>query len=111
MALRKIVLSLALVATMWTSVVDAQVNVMGSPDCAEWAQENKNKLNRTYDETWLSAYLSGLAIGSGTEFWKREETMLSIEQVYLWIDNYCRANPLENVSDGAMTLFLEVTME
>ena len=32
----------------------------------------------------------------------------SAQQAFLWMDNYCRANPLKNVSDGASDLFLEL---
>ena len=29
----------------------------------------------------------------------------SAEQIYLWIDNFCRANPLETVPAGAAQLY------
>jgi hypothetical protein len=32
----------------------------------------------------------------------------SAEQIFVWMDNYCRANPLKNVREGAQDLFIEL---
>ncbi|MDM0117529.1 hypothetical protein QTI66_36050 [Variovorax sp. J22R133] len=34
--------------------------------------------------------------------------LTSADQAYLWMDNYCKANPLKGVADGAADLFIEV---
>jgi len=32
----------------------------------------------------------------------------SVEQIYLWMDNYCKANPLSFLSDGGDKLIFEL---
>lgn len=32
----------------------------------------------------------------------------SSKQAFLWMDNYCKANPLNSVADGGMDLILEL---
>ena len=32
----------------------------------------------------------------------------SADQIFLWMDNYCRANPLSNADTGAKVLYKEL---
>jgi hypothetical protein len=34
--------------------------------------------------------------------------MNSADQAYVWLDNYCRQNPLERVRSGARDLYTEL---
>jgi hypothetical protein len=52
-------------------------------------------------------YISGLNIGDE----KARNTLKNIssaDQIFLWMDNYCKANPLKDVSYGAETLMEEL---
>jgi hypothetical protein len=33
---------------------------------------------------------------------------ISAQQIYLWMDNYCRANPLKTVDEGGILLYEEI---
>jgi len=37
-------------------------------------------------------------------FWEK----VDIDQVFLWMNNFCKSNPLENAEAGGIALFLEV---
>jgi hypothetical protein len=87
------------------------ITVRGSSDCGQWLQRQEDGVKHVYDIAWLVAYLSGISIGAGIEFWDRPSGSVSPDQVHVWMNNYCQANPLKDVSDGAMVLFYEVTLE
>lgn len=36
------------------------------------------------------------------------DQLSSAKQAYLWMDNYCKAKPLNNLSDGGLELFYEL---
>ena len=63
---------------------------------------NDGPKSEIYKE-WLLGYLSGLASSSGVNILGDKDE----ESIYLWIDNYCKANPLDTLSDGSNELFGE----
>jgi hypothetical protein len=81
---------------MWT---------LATPSCGQWVQQ-RNPDGRTAEvyRFWLLGYVSGLAVASGTDKLKSTDSA-SIE---LWMDNYCRANPLKYVDEGGTVLFNEL---
>src|SRR5437879_4113822 len=85
------------------------VQVRGSRSCGIWVKDREDgrrtgrMSGSTLNNTWLVGYLSGLAFGAGKEFWgKANANNLDNESVFLWMDNYCRANPLKDIDDGAV---------
>jgi hypothetical protein len=54
-------------------------------------------------------YLSGLNL-SGVETSDPLSAISSAEQIYAWMDNYCRQNPLTGVVDGGNKLFGELVV-
>jgi hypothetical protein len=52
-------------------------------------------------QAWLIGYLSGLASGTGKEVIKD----LDDQSIFLWIDNYCRDNPLKRTFEAAEELY------
>ena len=92
----------------------AQIIIKGATSCGTWVEEEaKHKAPGQYintSRTWLVGYLSGLAVASDKNFWGRQGVnLLDNASAYLWIDNYCRANPLKSIDDGGIALFLERT--
>jgi hypothetical protein len=89
------------------------VRGQGATGCGQWvkaiAQDDQTRLTLadTY-KAWVLGYLSGMAGGTDINFWGRAGiNQLDAESVFLWISNYCRANPLKPVSEAATDLFLE----
>lgn len=87
------------------------VNVRGAPSCSIWlkGQEAERQMQGfNTGQDWLIGYLSGLAIGSGFDFWgEKDPNGFDNEEVFNWIDNYCSLNSLNDIGHGADQLFLE----
>ena len=82
------------------------VTIFGRPDCGVWLSKQ-----RETDKAWLLGYVSGISLsemgglsGARDPFGK----ISSVEQIYIWMNNYCQKNPLKNVGDGAFSLYLEL---
>lgn len=89
----------ALAATQPAEAVEA-VAVFGTQDCGQWLR-NPNK-------NWLAGYLSGMNASYASEDFDPLLQINSFDQAALWIDNYCRSNPLDNVQRGSNRLYGEL---
>lgn len=73
----------------------------GVPSCGDWV---KNRTEQGWrgvaDMNWFWGYLTGLAMVSDKNFLKGTDNA----SLLLWMDNYCKANPLENVAYGGASL-------
>ena len=77
------------------------VTFFGNPDCGQYINGN-----RSQDKTWLLGFLSGLNTDP-----RAQDTLSrlnSSQQAYLFVDNYCRKNPLKSLSDAGIALFGEL---
>jgi hypothetical protein len=54
---------------------------------------------------WLSGFVSYASSQSGVDYFKGQKT----PNVQLWLENYCRAHPLEQFSMSALNLLLELS--
>jgi hypothetical protein len=87
---------------------DAQVVIEGQLDCGMWV-EARTEGRAPYLEHYLVGLLNGMAYGTNIEFWYAGGVLVSQEQVFLWMDNYCRREPLSHVITGATVLMNERT--
>lgn len=90
----------------------ASVNTKGAPSCGKWIEErdiSKAKSDTTWTslvhKAWLMGFLSGIAIGSDRDLVPENRDPASL---FLWVDNYCRANPLKSVNDAGFNLAVEL---
>ena len=102
--------AVAVMAFLLVSETALAQTTIGVSDCGQWI--NQQNVAR---KAWLLGFLTGLDV-----MWTRwsMNTMKTIvhpldklnsaEQAYVWMDNYCRANPLENVGNGGVLLFIEL---
>ena len=105
--MRTALAALILLQVLTLPLAQAQINIRGLPSCGTWVKERAAKSD-LYERTWLLGYLSGIALGANQNFWGQQGVnSLDNESVHLWMDNYCRANPLKDVGDGGIALFLE----
>ena len=82
------------------------VTIFGRPDCGVWLSNQ-----RETDKAWLLGYLSRISLGEmGGLSGARDPfgKISSVEQIYIWMNNYCQKNPLKNVGDGAFSLYIEL---
>lgn len=81
---------------------------IGNSTCADWF----DPIRRPHATTWLMGYLSGMNAmyhSAGTQLDPLVE-LQSPDQAMLWLDNWCRAHPLEMMSTGVQGLFKELTI-
>ena len=92
----------AVVFAIWVPLTYGYTT-FGKPDCGRWI----NQPDDLY-KAWLTGYLSGInTVASGNSYDPLDQ-LSSAEQAYLWMDNYCRANPLNDVGAGAVKLYREL---
>ena len=88
------------------------VEIRGSRSCGKWLEEKRlansakemNKVPLLITRSWFLGYLSGRADESGKNFLKGTDS----ESIFLWLDNYCQANPEKNLEDGGPVLVREL---
>lgn len=79
----------------------------GVPDCGQWVKENSPT-----HRAWLLGYLSG--INGGINVATKRDPLAktnSAQQIFVWMDNYCRANPLNSLETGALELMAELSKQ
>ena len=79
--------------------------IFNQPNCSEWLELTSNGKKK-----WLLGFLSGMNHGYAINHKGHDplEKIASMKQVFDWMDNYCKANPQLDLSDGGMALFLEL---
>ncbi|WP_019446999.1 hypothetical protein [Cupriavidus sp. BIS7] len=109
--MKKTLAAAAVILTLCTPAAHAAhaVRLQGAVDCGEWIRQQssvKETVDTIYNRAWLLGFMSGyIAPGThGDPF----SSGLSTDQVYVWMDNYCRANPLSFVANGAVALIREL---
>ena len=86
----------------------AQVYLGGKVDCGMWI-DARSKRQALALEHYLLGLLNGMVMGSGIEFWRAKGIEVSREQVNLWMDFFCRSQPLKSIEQGAPMLYDERT--
>lgn len=81
--------------------------VYGVRDCGEWINRKKNVYSELSVQAWLAGYMSGLSMAHPLNDNPLGKTN-SVDQIFLWMDNYCQKNPLNDISDGGDALFIEL---
>ena len=85
----------------------------GSRSCSKWTEERRqaegkeamNKMPVLISKGWFLGYLSGRASLSGEGWLKGTDN----ESIFLWLDNYCRDKPLQDLESGGIALERELT--
>jgi hypothetical protein len=95
------------IACLFFSTYAFADRVLAGCNCGQWLKDEPSL--RTIDEFWLLGFMSGLNI-SGSPHLKKDFLFdVTNQQIELWMDNYCRNNPLNKVVDGATTLAHELS--
>ena len=90
-----------------TAAFDAQaVEVRGTPTCSGWIKQ-KGTLQGSGNKGWLVGFLSGVAVESDKDFLLGTDS----DALFLWVDNYCQANPLNDVALAGWALSVELRLK
>lgn len=76
-------------------------------DCGKWIDSRSSNRAQLYEYNILG-FINGYAVGTRLNIWGSEEKPISDKQVYLWLDKYCRKNPMMTPYQGVNELFLEI---
>ena len=81
----------------------AQVG-FGGYDCGQWFVKGG------VAKAWLLGYLSGInaMVANENNNYDPLAKLGSAEQAFLWVDNYCKANPLKNLYAAGSELYFEL---
>ncbi len=90
----------------------AEVDLMGTRTCGNWVEERRmanstkemNRIPVLITRSWFLGYLSGRAAASRKNFLKGTDS----DSLFLWLDNYCRANPSKNLDSAGIELAREL---
>lgn len=104
--LKSPLLTIAFLLLVSGTSVQAQT-IFGGYDCGQWVNKSKGHPM----ESWVVGYLSGLNsmhVLAGLEPKDPIDELNSIDQAFVWLDNFCKANPLRKVDGGVLELFAEL---
>jgi hypothetical protein len=95
---------IAILVLIYCSSV-AAIEVRGASSCGAWVSSRQaNNLAARSNELWMVAYLSGLSSGLGKDGLRGTDNA----SIFLFVDNYCRNNPLKDIDDAAHAVFREL---
>ncbi len=81
--------------------------ILGAIDntCADWVTARDRKKAQAY-EFWLTGFVSGINISNdySNDFLRG----IKANSLELWMDKYCRENPLKTIPEGALQLVTEL---
>jgi len=75
------------------------ITLRGSIDCGDWLKAREVQQSSPY-EAYVIGVVNGMAIGRLIDLWNFEGNSTSGNQVFYWLDNYCKKNPLKNVNSA-----------
>jgi hypothetical protein len=85
--------------------LEGGVEARQAPSCGEWvAHREKSDTLALGNASWLLGYLSGSAVATGRNFLPGTDNA----SIYKWMDNYCLANPLRDLTSGGNALASEL---
>ena len=91
------------------AIGDAQASaIRGSRSCGTWIKDRADtKWLALAEQDWLLGFLSGMAFYSSKDILNGTDN----ESIFLWVDNYCRANPLKSLYHAGDELFDELVKQ
>jgi hypothetical protein len=101
--------TIAAIVFFISTITNAQlIYVEGNPNCGSWLEARTAKMASNL-ESFVLGYVNGLAVGRSIDIWRFKKSSVSREQLYFWMDEYCRKNSLKGILDGSMDFTSEMT--
>ena len=103
---KKTLLAITTSLCIWLTASHAEaLQIRGFTSCGTWVKETQEDgWGIVTSRMWLLGYLSGKASGSGKDVLRGTDN----DSIFLWVDNYCKANPLKDIGDAGAALFSEL---
>lgn len=104
--MKKIFASFVLFAS---AITNAQgIWIEGTANCGLWLEGRSLKLAQNL-ENYTLGMVNGLALGRMIDIWRAKGVTVSREQLFFWMDEYCRKNPLKGLVEGSHDFADEMT--
>jgi hypothetical protein len=86
---------------------------LGNKSCGSWIEARRaNNVTSDIFEGWIAGFLSGsnsiAAHTAGIDILSEASTQGDAQGLWAWIDNYCRAHPLNSIAAAADALGAEL---
>ncbi|RSZ47733.1 MULTISPECIES: hypothetical protein [unclassified Variovorax] len=98
-------LAITILIALFATPFAHAVTIKAMASCGKWISDREADgsvaITNAY---WVMGFLSGQAVATGKEVLKGTDA----SSVMLWMDNYCRKNPLNDSGEAANTLFDEL---
>jgi hypothetical protein len=88
------------------AVTAAGTTTFGDSECAQWIDNP-----RRASKTWLMGFLSGMNLTASGKPVDPLDHVSSADEVFAWMDKYCRRNPEHKLSEAAVDFYLELVKE
>jgi len=97
---------LLLVAAMSSAQAQEERAIIGPLDfsCGKWVNTPKRTGDHERLRQWVLGYLSGVNMESSADFLRGRDA----DGLTVWIDNYCRRNPLHAITQATHALITEL---
>jgi hypothetical protein len=109
LALVLLTLAEAAATTALLPITAEAATIFGGYDCGQWVNRPRGRSHPA--ESWLLGYLSGMNVAHYRADLSPKnplDVLNSADQAYVWMDNFCRANPLRQLDGAAVELFDEL---
>lgn len=80
--------------------------IFGNHDCGQWVN-SKTETRKS----WLIGFMSGMSLSthySNPSFGDWLGKANSVDQMFVFVDNFCQKNPLNKLESAAVELYLEL---
>ena len=105
----KKIISVLLLSVLFSASASAEFMIygQGSSSCGEWVAENKKDSKEYYRLTdWLTGFITGFNYSGKAQLKKTD-----YDAMFLFVTNYCNANPLDRVSKAAGALVVALRVQ
>jgi len=82
--------------------------VKGIADCGLWHQARSNGGSSSLEHS-IQGFINGAAMATKIEIWHGNGVDTSPQSAYLYIDNYCKSHPLEDIWQASYAFINEKT--
>jgi hypothetical protein len=109
MRVQRLILCLSIAAILQSPVSAAQLTI-SIVDCGEWLKAREaHDASLTTLKTYVNGLIDGMSLGSDISIRGIGYEKYTDDQIFYWLDNYCKANPLQAIAFGLEKFANEVT--
>jgi hypothetical protein len=109
MRVQRLILGLSIAAVLQSPVSGTPLTIT-IVDCGKWLKaRDAHDASRTILETYVNGVIDGMTLGSDISIRGIGYVKYSDDQIFYWLDNYCKTNPLQIIAPGLEKFANEAT--